>query len=70
MSQRELPAMPKFETESEEARWWFEHREALSRDLVSAAKSGRLGEGTLARAARLLFGKIRLPEHFLSCRMD
>lgn len=44
--------LPKFKNESEEARWWFEHRAEIGNDLLSAARQGRLGEGSLARRAR------------------
>ena len=41
--------VPKFANESEEARWWFDHREELAEDLV---QYGTLGEGGIARALR------------------
>ncbi len=52
MKDRKLPPLPRFETEAEEAQWWFDHPEELSQDFVTAAKNGTLGEGSLARAAR------------------
>ena len=44
--------IPKFENEAEEARWWFEHRDEIGSDLVSASRQGRAGEGSVARHAR------------------
>lgn len=44
--------IPRFENEAEEARWWFEHRDDIGRDLVSASQQGRTGEGSVARRAR------------------
>jgi transcription elongation GreA/GreB family factor len=52
MTERNLPKIPRFENEAEEAQWWFDHREEVSRDIMSAAKNGTLGEGSLGRAAR------------------
>jgi hypothetical protein len=46
--------IPVFETEAEEANWWFEHRVELGDELVAAAREGRLGEGSVARYARML----------------
>jgi hypothetical protein len=44
--------IPKFENEAEEARWWFERRDEIGSDLVSASRQGRAGEGSVARHAR------------------
>jgi transcription elongation GreA/GreB family factor len=52
MTERKLPKIPRFATEAEEAQWWFDHRDEVCEDIVSAAKNGTLGEGSLARAAR------------------
>ena len=52
MTMRKLPPIPKFESEADEAQWWFDHRNKVSEDLLAAAKSGTLGEGSAARAAR------------------
>ena len=62
---RELPA---FKSEAEEAEWWYRNRSRLDKDLVEAAKAGklkRLDHATLK--ARLAASKsrvvsIRLPE--------
>ncbi len=43
--------IPKFATEKEEARWWFDNREAVSDEFELAAKEGRVGVGTAVRRA-------------------
>ena len=52
MKDRSLPDMPRFESEAEEAQWWFDHREDVMRDIANAAKNGTLGEGSMARGLR------------------
>jgi len=52
MTERNLPKIPRFANEAEEAQWWFDHREELSLDFAAAVKNGTLGEGSLARGAR------------------
>jgi hypothetical protein len=49
MSKREIP---RFQNETEEARWWFEHRDEIGRDLIAASRQGRSGEGSVSRHAR------------------
>ena len=49
MAERKLP---QFKNEAEEAQWWFDHREEIGQDIVSAPERGALGEGSLARHAR------------------
>ncbi len=49
MTERKIP---QFANEAEEARWWFEHRDEIGGDLVSASRQGRAGEGSVARHAR------------------
>ena len=46
--------LPQFENEAEEARWWFEHREEIGKEIVAASRQGRLGEGSVARRERKL----------------
>jgi hypothetical protein len=41
--------IPKFETEAEEAKWWYDHREEVSDEFHKAAKEGRLGRGGVKR---------------------
>ena len=41
--------VPKFATEAEEARWWFENEEAVSAEFVKAAKEGHLKRGGVRR---------------------
>jgi hypothetical protein len=49
-----IKRIPVFETEAEEADWWFDHRVELGDELVAAAREGRLGEGSVARYAGML----------------
>jgi hypothetical protein len=44
--------IPKFATEAEEAKWWFDHREDISDDIIAASRAGRLSEGIKARWQR------------------
>jgi predicted DNA binding CopG/RHH family protein len=61
--------LPTFKSEAEEAEWWYKNRGRLDKDLVRAAKKGklkRLDEATLK--TRLATSKsrvvsIRLPEN-------
>ncbi len=46
--------IPKFESEAEEAKWWFDHRAEVGADLVAASRRGVVGEGSLARSERKL----------------
>ena len=65
---KEKRPIPAFQSETEEAEWWFRNRARLDRDFVKAAKMGklkRLDQATLK--ARLAVSKsrvvsIRLPE--------
>ncbi len=41
--------IPKFESEAQEARWWYENREELAQDFVDAVREGRTGPGSMAR---------------------
>jgi hypothetical protein len=41
--------IPKFDSEADEARWWFEHADELMDDFDAAAADGTLGHGTVAR---------------------
>jgi hypothetical protein len=52
--------IPKFATEAEEAKWWFENDEMIGAEFEKAAKEGRVGRGG---ARRLLAEKgIPFPE--------
>jgi transcription elongation GreA/GreB family factor len=44
--------IPKFATEAEEARWWYDHRDEIAQDIIDASRAGRLGEGSRSRALR------------------
>ncbi len=66
---KEKRVIPTFKSEAEEAEWWYKNRDRLDKDLVEAAKEGRLkrlDQATLK--ARLSASKarvvsIRLPEN-------
>jgi hypothetical protein len=49
--------IPKFATESEEAKWWYDNRDKVSEEFQKAAKEGRLGRG----GVRLLFAERGIP---------
>ncbi len=49
----DLLRLPKFETEAEEAQWWFDNQGLIEEAFDAAAKSGRLRRNMLAnRLAR------------------
>ena len=41
--------IPKFATEAEEAKWWYDNRDKLSDEFEKAAKEGRLRRGGVQR---------------------
>ncbi len=41
--------IPKFATEAEEARWWFENDVLIFKEFEKAAKAGTLGRGGIRR---------------------
>lgn len=43
---------PKFANETEEAAWWFDHRDGLTEAFEDAAKEGTLKVGSLANLVR------------------
>lgn len=46
--------VPKFASEAEEARWWFEHQDDVADEFELAEQEGRLGHGTAARRIGLV----------------
>jgi hypothetical protein len=46
--------VPQFASEAEEARWWFEHQDAVADEFERAEQEGKLGHGTVARRAGLV----------------
>ena len=52
--------VPKFETEAEEAKWWFDTQDELLKDFERAAAEGRLGHGTVAKRMGIPTTTIRL----------
>jgi hypothetical protein len=49
--------VPKFATEAEEARWWFDNQDLVFEEFKKAAKAGTLGSG----GARRLFAEKGIP---------
>jgi hypothetical protein len=49
--------IPKFATEAEEAKWWYDNRELVSDEFQKAAQEGRLRRG----GARRLFAERGIP---------
>ncbi|MGD0801457.1 MAG: hypothetical protein ABR906_09090 [Terracidiphilus sp.] len=49
--------VPKFATEAEEAKWWFDNQEIVFEEFKKAAKAGTLGRG----GARRLFAEKGIP---------
>jgi hypothetical protein len=49
--------VPKFATEAEEAKWWFDNEEMIFKEFQKAAKAGTLGRG----GARRLFAEKGIP---------
>lgn len=49
--------VPKFATEAEEAKWWFENQGIVLEEFKKAAKTGTLGRG----GARRLFAERGIP---------
>ena len=41
--------VPKFETEAEEAQWWYDNRDKVSAEFQKAAREGRLKRGGVSR---------------------
>lgn len=52
--------IPKFESEAEEAKWWFDNREELDQDFTQAFAEGRLRRRTEPRVGSLPTTTIRL----------
>jgi predicted DNA binding CopG/RHH family protein len=44
--------VPKFATETAEAKWWYEHRNMVEGNLIRALSNGSAGRGTASRLAR------------------
>jgi predicted metal-dependent hydrolase len=41
--------VPAFATEAEEAKWWYDNRDKVSKEFEKAATEGRLGRGGIRR---------------------
>lgn len=44
--------VPKFRTESEEARWWDDHKDMVEENLIQAMRDGTVLRGSAQRLAR------------------
>ena len=44
--------LPKFASEAEEASWWFDHSDEVTKAFEDAADQGKLGIGSVASLAR------------------
>lgn len=44
--------LPKFASEAEEATWWFDHRDEVTKAFEDAAAEGKLRTGSVASLAR------------------
>ena len=49
--------IPKFASEADEAKWWYENEDLIFKEFQKAAKEGRLGRG----GARRLFAEKGIP---------
>jgi predicted DNA binding CopG/RHH family protein len=56
MSEHHIKELPAFQSEAEEAQWWFDNREAHAEEFVQA-----IDEGRVTRGAMLKRGLVRTP---------
>ena len=56
----EKRVIPKFGSEAEEAKWWFDNQEELDKDFAKAFAEGRLRRRTQPRTAAVPTTTIRL----------
>jgi hypothetical protein len=49
MSEHPMKELPAFQSEAEEAQWWFDNREALGDEFVQAVDEGRVTRGEMVR---------------------
>ena len=63
---RKLPA---FQSEAEEAQWWFDNREARGNEVAAAIRSGAAGRNTLADRVAASLAVVRVdPEDAAKAR--
>jgi len=52
MKKETAPKQPPFKTEAQESEWWAKHQTLIADRFEQAKAAGKLGQGTVARAAR------------------
>ena len=46
------PLVPKFKTEAEEAKWWYDNRNMVEKEFMTAIKNGTVGHDIAQRLAQ------------------
>jgi len=46
------PLVPKFKTEAEEAKWWYDNRNMVEKEFMTAMKNGTVGHGIAQRLSQ------------------
>jgi hypothetical protein len=46
------PIVPKFESDDEEAQWWYDHKDIVEHNLSEALRNGTGNRGTMQRVVR------------------
>jgi hypothetical protein len=44
--------VPKFESDDEEAQWWYDHKDVVEHNLAEALRNGTGNRGTMQRVLR------------------
>ncbi|MEO8726760.1 MAG: hypothetical protein ABI383_11665 [Acidobacteriaceae bacterium] len=61
-----MKKLSKFNSEAEEAAWWYDHQDDIAQAFIEAEQHGTLRHGTVARlAAEHLPSNVLLPDHDL-----
>jgi hypothetical protein len=64
-----MKQLPAFNTEAEEAEWWFANREVHGEEMARAIREGRAGRNTLAERVAAAAATIRIdPEDIATVR--
>ncbi len=65
MTEHPKKELPAFESEAEEAQWWFDNREAVGEEFVRAIQEGRATRGAMMRRGLVRTPSIEIdPEDF------